>query len=148
MRDSRSADCAVRASVGPAPGPRITDRNFPYPFAREPPGGPYSGPVTQPLLPNAFEPAPRRNGKFHNASGLAQHGLAGALRWLLTRSRGPWPTHVEDVPVAPPVDRVDDGSIRATVIGHATVLVHVDGLNILTDPVMSMRIGPTSWTGP
>ena len=104
--------------------------------------------MTQPLPPNAFEAAPFRRGAFHNASGRPKHGLAAALRWLLTRSRGPWPTHVEDVPVAPPIAKVDDGSIRATVIGHATVLVQVDGLNILTDPVMSTRIGPTPWTGP
>ena len=104
--------------------------------------------VTQPLPPNAFDPAVRRRGVFHNASGRPKHGLLGALRWFATRSRGPWPTHVEDVPVAPPVARVDDGSLRATVIGHATVLVQVGGLNLLTDPVMSMRIGPTPWTGP
>jgi L-ascorbate metabolism protein UlaG (beta-lactamase superfamily) len=104
--------------------------------------------VTQPLPPNAFEAAPFRRGVFHNASGRSAQGLASALRWLATRSRGSWPTHVEDVHVAPPLDRVDDGTIRATVIGHATVLLQVDGLNILTDPVMSTRIGPTPWTGP
>ena len=104
--------------------------------------------LNQPLPPNAFEHATRRGGVFHNASGREKHGLASALRWLLTRSRGPWPTHVEDTPVALPVARVDDGSIHATVIGHATVLVQVGGLNVLTDPVMSTRIGPTPWTGP
>jgi len=104
--------------------------------------------VTEPLPSNAFEPAPFRRGKFHNASGRPPHGLGDALRWLLTRSPGPWPTHVEDVQVAPPLERVDDGSIRATVIGHATVLVQAAGLNVLTDPVMSTRIGPTSWLGP
>ena len=104
--------------------------------------------VTEPLPPNAFEPAPFRRGTFHNASGREKHGLANVLRWLLTRSPGPWPTHVEDVQVAPPADRVDDGSVRATIIGHATVLVQVAGLNVLTDPVMSARIGPTPWTGP
>ena len=104
--------------------------------------------MTEPLPPNAFEAAAFHHGVFHNASGRASHGLAGVLRWMLTRTRGPWPTYVEDVPVAPPVARVDDGSIRATVIGHATVLVQVEGLNILTDPVLSMRIGPTPWTGP
>jgi len=104
--------------------------------------------VTEPLPPNAFEPAPFHRGTFHNASGREKHGLANVLRWLLTRSPGPWPTHVEDVQVAPPADRVDDGSVRATIIGHATVLVQVAGLNVLTDPVMSARIGPTPWTGP
>ena len=104
--------------------------------------------MTEPLPSNAFEPAVFRRGTFRNASGRATHRLADVLRWLLTRSPGPWPTHVEDVQVASPAARVDDGSIRATVIGHATVLVQVAGLNVLTDPVMSTRIGPTPWTGP
>jgi L-ascorbate metabolism protein UlaG (beta-lactamase superfamily) len=104
--------------------------------------------VTEPLPLNAFAPAVRRRGVFLNASGIAGSGLAGVVRWLATRSRGPWPTHVEDVGVAAPLPASDDGSIRATPIGHATVLVQVDGLNILTDPVLSMRIGPTPWTGP
>ncbi len=35
-----------------------------------------------------------------------------------------------------------------TWIGHATLLVQVDGLSILTDPQWSDRAGPTSWIGP
>ena len=34
-----------------------------------------------------------------------------------------------------------------TWIGHATVLVQVDGLNVLTDPNWNDRAGPTSWIG-
>ena len=104
--------------------------------------------MTQPLTPDAFQAAPYGKGKFRNASGRKANGLKAALRWLATRARGPWPTSVEDVPVAPPLERVTDGTIRATIVGHATVLVQVDGLNLLTDPVMSRRIGPTSWLGP
>jgi L-ascorbate metabolism protein UlaG (beta-lactamase superfamily) len=33
-------------------------------------------------------------------------------------------------------------------VNHATVLIQMDGLNILTDPVWSERIGPVSWAGP
>jgi L-ascorbate metabolism protein UlaG (beta-lactamase superfamily) len=131
------------------------DSNFRSPTAhRAPPGRTVHRPSTEnadlnpPLPPNAFDAAPLRRGVFHNVSGREKHGLGSLVRWLLTRSRGPWPTHVEDVPVAPPLARVDDGSIRATVIGHATVLVQVAGLNILTDPVLSARIGPTPWLGP
>jgi N-acyl-phosphatidylethanolamine-hydrolysing phospholipase D len=35
-----------------------------------------------------------------------------------------------------------------TWIGHATVLVQTDGLNILTDPQWSERASPVSWGGP
>lgn len=35
-----------------------------------------------------------------------------------------------------------------TWIGHATLLVQVDGLGVLTDPQWSDRAGPTSWLGP
>jgi len=35
-----------------------------------------------------------------------------------------------------------------TWIGHATLLVQLDGLSVLTDPQWSERAGPTSWLGP
>jgi N-acyl-phosphatidylethanolamine-hydrolysing phospholipase D len=34
-----------------------------------------------------------------------------------------------------------------TWVGHATLLVQVDGLSVLTDPNWSERAGPTSWIG-
>ena len=44
--------------------------------------------------------------------------------------------------------RVVPPSATLTWIGHATLLVQVDGLTILTDPQWSDRAGPTSWIGP
>ena len=44
-------------------------------------------------------------------------------------------------------DRVEDG-IRATYINHATILIQVDGLNILTDPIWSERASPVTFAGP
>jgi L-ascorbate metabolism protein UlaG (beta-lactamase superfamily) len=40
------------------------------------------------------------------------------------------------------------GELRVTFINHSTVLIQLDGLNILTDPVWSDRVGPVQWAGP
>ena len=41
-----------------------------------------------------------------------------------------------------------DGALRLTMVGHATLLVQMHGLNILTDPVWSERVSPLSFAGP
>jgi len=43
--------------------------------------------------------------------------------------------------------RAQPPSATITWVGHATLLVQLDGLNILTDPQWSDRAGPTSWLG-
>lgn len=68
------------------------------------------------------------------------------LKWQFTRHKNPWPDSVEVVATRP--DPSVAAGIRATWVGHATVLVQAPGLNILTDPVFSHRIGPASWFGP
>ena len=88
-----------------------------------------------------------QGGRFHNRSGPDPHGLPAVLRWMWTRDRAPWPSLVAMAPVAAPAPARADGAIHATLIGHATVLLQVAGLTILTDPVWSTRIGPTSWLG-
>ena len=44
--------------------------------------------------------------------------------------------------------RAQPPSTTITWVGHATLLVQIDGLNVLTDPQWSDRAGPTSWLGP
>ena len=39
-------------------------------------------------------------------------------------------------------------ALRLTYIGHATVLIEVDGVRILTDPVLGPRLGPLRRLGP
>ena len=38
--------------------------------------------------------------------------------------------------------------LRATWLGHSTVLVEIDGVRVLTDPVWGERASPTSFAGP
>ena len=68
----------------------------------------------------------------------------GGFFWrYLTGSDGrpPWPA---SVPVTPskPVERVEGEAMVATWVGHATLLIQTQGLNILTDPIWSDTAGP------
>jgi len=38
--------------------------------------------------------------------------------------------------------------LRATWLGHSTVLIEIDGVRVLTDPVWGPRASPTRWAGP
>lgn len=63
-------------------------------------------------------------------------------RFLSGRGLGePWPDHVATHPVDPP-RRVMGQDMVVTWVGHATVLVQTQGLNILTDPIWAARSGP------
>src|SRR6185369_4584465 len=40
------------------------------------------------------------------------------------------------------------GRLRVTFVNHSTVLIQVDDVNILTDPVWSERVSPVGFVGP
>jgi L-ascorbate metabolism protein UlaG (beta-lactamase superfamily) len=86
--------------------------------------------------------------RFHNQTGDTDRGLTNVLRWKLTRDPGPWGEHPDAPAGPPPPRRVGRGALRVTFINHATVLIQMDGLNILTDPIWSQRASPFSWAGP
>ncbi len=48
----------------------------------------------------------------------------------------------------PPPTRVGMGVLRVTFINHATTLLQLDSVNILTDPIYSDRASPVSFAGP
>lgn len=88
--------------------------------------------------------------RFHNYVRIDDDQLGDALRialHTLTGHRGHWRTW-EEVPRDTPPARVGAGVLRVTFVNHATVLVQMDGLNLLTDPVWSARASPVSWAGP
>lgn len=73
---------------------------------------------------------------------------AGFFWRYLTASDGrpAWPTSVPVTP-ARPEPRVEGERMVVTWVGHATLLVQTQGLNILTDPIWSDKAGPLG-TGP
>lgn len=52
-----------------------------------------------------------------------------------------WYTHVNPAPVCPDLSGWDQYRLAVLWIGHATVLLRIGGMTILTDPVFSTRIG-------
>jgi len=86
--------------------------------------------------------------KFSNHGYIKESSVTGYLWLRLTDSQAPWP---DGVPVAPqpvPPQLVDNGTARVTFVGHATVLIQVAGINIITDPIWSDRASMFSFAGP
>lgn len=77
-----------------------------------------------------------------------EKGFADFLHWQLDRERGPWRTDLAPVDAPAPPDRLAPGVLRVTWINHATVLIQAGPVNILTDPVWSLRASPFDWLGP
>jgi len=71
--------------------------------------------------------------------------LREVLRWKLKGTAARWPRSLH-VRQAVPVASVE--GLRATIVGHASVLIQAGGLNVLTDPVWSQRASPLSFAGP
>ena len=67
-------------------------------------------------------------------------------RWV-SSERAVWPESVPVRPTVPP-RRVAGEEMLVTWIGHSTVLIQTQGLNILTDPIWSERASPFSFVGP
>lgn len=67
--------------------------------------------------------------------------LLDVMRWRWTSKPAVWP---KSVPLTPAVPEARVEGLRVTMVGHATLLIQVAGLNVLTDPVWSENAGP--WT--
>ena len=85
---------------------------------------------------------------FHNPGQIKNSSVAGYLWLRLTTSQAQWPDSVAVAPAATLPERVNGSEARVTWVGHATVLIQVGGLNILTDPVWAERASPISFAGP
>jgi L-ascorbate metabolism protein UlaG (beta-lactamase superfamily) len=92
-----------------------------------------------------------RDGGFHNtfAANAALEGpRAKIISEFLFGGGKRKPPGV--IPVASPLEAwtkpVDD--LRVTWLGHSSMLLELDGVRVLTDPVFGNRLGPVSFMGP
>jgi N-acyl-phosphatidylethanolamine-hydrolysing phospholipase D len=103
---------------------------------------------------SALGPAPRdEDGRFENfRPGLPRAGFTVTFPFFLRRATSRFRTPA-GLPETAPVDnawlaaneRPDEPTV--TWIGHATLLIQMDGVNFLTDPVWSKTAGPGGIAG-
>jgi L-ascorbate metabolism protein UlaG (beta-lactamase superfamily) len=84
--------------------------------------------------------------KFLTTLALAAAAVSAGATENRTRRRERWEMLAHDdvmqpAPVKPDPAAWDTNTITAAWIGHATVLINFFGMNIITDPVLSSRIG-------
>jgi L-ascorbate metabolism protein UlaG (beta-lactamase superfamily) len=85
--------------------------------------------------------------RFFNPGGPQARGFIDVLRWKLTSRPERSPGFIDDVVQAVSVQAVPAGA-AVTLVNHATVLLQLGGVNVLTDPIWSERASPFSWIGP
>jgi L-ascorbate metabolism protein UlaG (beta-lactamase superfamily) len=73
--------------------------------------------------------------------------FSNLLKWQFgSDAKAAWPKVAASPYADTPPSRVD--TLRSSLIGHASFLVQMNGLNILIDPVYSDRASPVSFAGP
>lgn len=110
-----------------------------------------------PFLDRVYYQGPRSNHydgeRFFNPDPGPKAAVHGGPARYLNRwlggdgERARWPEQVPVTPTVPP-RHVEGGEMLVTWIGHATVLVQTQGVNILTDPIWSERASPFASLGP
>lgn len=86
---------------------------------------------------------------FYNPGGVEPRKLSEVLKWQLAGGKAKWPeTYPSSFDGAKPDAGVDGDAIKITMIGHASLLVQVAGLNFITDPVFAERASPVQFAGP
>jgi L-ascorbate metabolism protein UlaG (beta-lactamase superfamily) len=83
-----------------------------------------------------LNPPPKSSRLLTQSPGVdADFSIARYLAHLARSNLGPTRT-----PPSQPRLRVEPGEVGVTFIGHATVLIEMDGVTMLTDPVLSQRL--------
>lgn len=87
--------------------------------------------------------------RFSNLDGVyAPRGLKDFIKWHFQSKSTAWPVHRDNLFTPKINQRIGGNGLQVTFVGHATVLLQTQGLNILTDPIWSERASPLQFLGP
>jgi L-ascorbate metabolism protein UlaG (beta-lactamase superfamily) len=73
--------------------------------------------------------------------------VTGAYK-MINAKRGWWPSSAGNEGIPRLHEKLGPADIAVTFVNHATFLIQMPGVNILTDPVWSERASPFRWIGP
>lgn len=86
--------------------------------------------------------------KFFNPGVQVNKGLLQVLKWQWQGGKKDWPEWIPNQ-VKPQLDlKISNQEASLTYVNHATHLIQLPGMTILTDPIFSKRASPFSWAGP
>jgi L-ascorbate metabolism protein UlaG (beta-lactamase superfamily) len=85
--------------------------------------------------------------EFKNVDSYEERDLCDVIEWQLTSEATPWPEWIETETTPAPPRSVEKG-VTVTFVNHATTLIQLAGVNVLTDPVWSDTVGPLEGVGP
>ena len=101
--------------------------------------------VSEDRAPDHHDP----DGGFRNPWPHSEPADFGAaVKWMLSRRRSADESMSGVVRPATKTPRADGAELAVTWVGHSTFLIQSGGINILTDPIWSMRASPLQFVGP
>lgn len=101
------------------------------------------------MLRNPYYSGPRSDHfdglRFHSPTEPPAHSLLEIAWMTAVRTRRRWPSVIAAPGRDRPPPRVE--GLRLCLIGHASLLIQIAGLNLLVDPLYAERVGPVSFAG-
>lgn len=85
---------------------------------------------------------------FFNPWNPFVQSFSNVMRWKMSSEPRPWPKQILNQYADEPPNKVGGDALRVCLVGHATLLIQTHSINILTDPIWSLRAGPFTWAGP
>lgn len=86
--------------------------------------------------------------RFFNPWNPKLPKTSDVFKWKISSKPKPWSKKTKKIPHDIPPHKIEGNSLRVSFVGHSTMLIQTQSLNIITDPIWSKRASPFKWLGP